>query len=176
MELQKVINKKSLPDIVLLYISMPVMGGFETALWLKETYPEVLIMALSMQDDEQSLIKMIKNGAKGYMLKNIHPKELHHALVKLKEEGSFNPSWARSKVMTSITDNTINASEKNNLTDREKEFLTFAATEINYKQIADVMCCSPRTIENYRDSLCDKLEIKTRVGLAVFAIKNGYSD
>ena len=61
MELQKVINKKSLPDIVLLYISMPVMGGFETALWLKETYPEVLIMALSMQDDEQSLIKMIKN-------------------------------------------------------------------------------------------------------------------
>jgi DNA-binding NarL/FixJ family response regulator len=78
--------------------------------------------------------------------------------------------------MTSITDNTINASEKNNLTDREKEFLTFAATEMNYKQIADVMCCSPRTIEKYRDSLCDKLEIKTRVRLAIFAIKNGYGD
>ncbi len=176
LELQKVINKKSLPDIVLLDISMPVMDGFETALWLKETYPEVLIMALSMQDDEQSLIKMIKNGAKGYMLKNIHPNELQNALVKLKEEGSFFPSWATSKVMTSITDNTINASEKSNLTDREKEFLTFAATEMNYKQIADVMCCSPRTIENYRDSLCDKLEIKTRVGLAVYALKNGYSD
>ena len=175
LELQKSINKNSPPDIVLLDISMPVMDGFETALWLKETYPEILIMALSMQDDEQSLIKMIKNGAKGYMLKNIHPKELHNALKKLKEEGSFFPSWATSKVMTSITENTINSTEKNNLTDREKEFLTFAATEMNYKQIADVMCCSPRTIENYRDSLCDKLEVKTRVGLAVYAMKNGYS-
>ncbi len=175
LELQKSINKNSPPDIVLLDISMPVMDGFETALWLKETYPEILIMALSMQDDEQSLIKMIKNGAKGYMLKNIHPKELHNALKKLKEEGSFFPSWATSKVMTSITENTINSAEKNNLTDREKEFLTFAATEMNYKQIADVMCCSPRTIENYRDSLCDKLEVKTRVGLAVYAMKNGYS-
>jgi len=175
LELQKSINKNSPPDIVLLDISMPVMDGFETALWLKETYPEILIMALSMQDDEQSLIKMIKNGAKGYMLKNIHPKELHNALKKLKEEGSFFPSWATNKVMTSITENTINSTEKNNLTDREKEFLTFAATEMNYKQIADVMCCSPRTIENYRDSLCDKLEVKTRVGLAVYAMKNGYS-
>lgn len=89
MELQKVINKKSLLDIVLLDDSIPVMGGFETALLLKETYPEALIMALSMQDDEQSLIKIIKNGANGYMLKNIHPKESHHALVKLKREESF---------------------------------------------------------------------------------------
>lgn len=175
-ELQKLINKKSPPDIILLDISMPVMDGFETALWLKETYPDVLIMALSMQDDEQSLIKMIKNGAKGYMLKNIHPKELQNALEKLKKEGSFFPNWATSKVMTSITDNTINASDKTNLTEREKEFLTYAATEMNYKQISDVMCCSPRTIENYRDSLCEKLEVKTRVGLAVYAMKNGYSD
>lgn len=175
-ELQKLFNKNSPPDIILLDISMPVMDGFETALWLKETYPEVLIMALSMQDDEQSLIKMIKNGAKGYMLKNIHPNELQNALIKLKNEGSFFPIWATSKVMTSITDNTINAIEKSNLTEREKEFLSFTATEMNYKQIADIMCCSPRTIENYRDSLCDKLEVKTRVGLAVYAMKNGYSN
>ncbi|MGB1040813.1 MAG: response regulator transcription factor [Flavobacteriales bacterium] len=175
LELQKSINKNSPPDIVLLDISMPVMDGFETAIWLKECFPSVKVMALSMQDDEQSLIKMIKNGAKGYMLKNIHPKELHHALTKLMEDGSFFPNWATSKVMTSITENTINTSSKINLSEREQEFLTFAATEMNYKQIADIMCCSPRTVENYRDSLCEKLEIKTRVGLAVYAIKNGYS-
>ena len=174
LELQKLINKKSPPKIVLLDISMPVMNGFETALWLKETYPDVLIMALSMQDDEQSLIKMIRNGAKGYMLKNIHPNELENALTRLKEEGSFFPSWATSIVMTSISDNTINADSKSNLSEREQEFLSYTATEMSYKEIADIMCCSPRTVENYRDSLCDKLEIKTRVGLAVYAIKNGY--
>ena len=117
LELQKLINKKSPPKIVLLDISMPVMNGFETALWLKETYPDVLIMALSMQDDEQSLIKMIRNGAKGYMLKNIHPNELENALTKLKEEGSFFPNWATSIVMTSISDNTINADSKSNWED-----------------------------------------------------------
>lgn len=176
LELQTKFNKKSPPDIVLLDISMPVMDGFETALWLKETYPEVLIMALSMQDDEQSLLKMIRNGAKGYMLKNVSPRELNNALVNLKANGSFFPAWATSKVMTSITDDTINAESKINLSDREVEFLTFVATEMSYKEIAESMFCSPRTIENYRDSLCDKLEIKTRVGLAVYAVKNGYCD
>ena len=101
------------------------------------------------------------------MLKNIHPNELENALTKLKEEGSFFPNWATSIVMTSISDNTINADSKSNLSEREQEFLSYTATEMNYKEIADIMCCSPRTVENYRDSLCDKLEIKTRVGLAV---------
>ena len=151
------------------------MDGFETAKWLSTTHPNVLIMALSMQDDEQSLIKMIKNGSKGYMLKNAHPLELENALNALVKNGQFFPEWAASKVFTSIREDTIDARSKLNLSDREIEFLTYTVTEMNYKEISEKMFCSPRTIENYRDSLFEKLELKSRVGLAVFALKNGYA-
>lgn len=175
-EFQEEIKVRKKPDLVLLDISMPVMDGFETAKWLKESYPDILIMALSMQDDEQSLIKMIKNGAKGYMLKNIHPRELEKGLNALIEKGHFFPDWATNKVFTSISDDTINANLKNKLSEREIEFLTYTTSEMTYKEISEKMFCSPRTIENYRDSLFEKLELKSRVGLAVYALKNGYSE
>ncbi|WP_298507932.1 response regulator transcription factor [uncultured Kordia sp.] len=74
----------------------------------------------------------------------------------------------------SIRENTINADLRANLSEREIEFLGYTASEMTYREIAEKMFCSPRTIENYRDSLFDKLDIKSRVGLAVYAIKNGY--
>lgn len=175
-DFQEKIKTKPVPDIVLLDISMPVMDGFETAKWIKDTYPNILIMALSMQEDEQSLIKMIKNGSKGYMLKNVHPLELENGLNSLVKNGQFFPEWAASKVFTSIRENTIDASSKLNVSDREKEFLKYTVTEMTYKEISEKMFCSPRTIENYRNSLFEKLELKTRVGLAVFALKNGYAE
>jgi DNA-binding NarL/FixJ family response regulator len=171
---EKCLVKNNIPDIVLLDISMPVMDGFETAAWLKETHPEVLIMALSMQDDEQSLIKMIKCGAKGYLLKNVHPTELEKALDTLVKNGSYFPDWATSKVFMSLTNDKNDAKNIIQITAREKEFLQYSITEMSYKEIAEKMFCSPRTVESYRDSLFEKLDLKTRVGLAVYAIKNGY--
>ncbi|CAM3661295.1 response regulator transcription factor [Flavobacterium gelidilacus] len=173
-DLQDKFETNTIPDIILLDISMPIMNGFESAKWLKENHPNILIMALSMQDDEQSLIKMIKNGTKGYMLKNVHPTELENALLKLVSNGHHFPEWAASKVFTSIGDDNIDAESKIILSDREKEFLKYTVTEMNYREISEKMFCSPRTIENYRDSLFEKLELKTRVGLAVYAIKNGF--
>jgi len=167
--------KKNIPDIVLLDISMPVMDGFATAQWLKETHPEILIMALSMQDDEQSLIKMIRSGAKGYLLKNVHPAELEKALNGLIKNGSYYPDWATSKVFNSLSATTATNIKTVNFTEREKEFLQYTVTEMSYREIAEKMFCSPRTVESYRDSLFEKLELKTRVGLAVYAIKNGFT-
>jgi DNA-binding NarL/FixJ family response regulator len=173
---EKFLIKNNVPDIVLLDISMPIMDGFETATWLKETHPQVLIMALSMQDDEQSLIKMIKCGAKGYLLKNVHPTELEKALDALVKNGSYFPDWATSKVFMSLTND--NTATKNNIqiTAREKEFLQYSITEMSYKEIAEKMFCSPRTVESYRDALFEKLDLKTRVGLAVYAMKNGFAN
>ncbi len=171
--LQDKFKLNAIPDIVLLDISMPVMDGFETAKWLKEQHPGVLIMTLSMQDDEQSVIKMIKNGSHGYLLKNAHPAELEKALTRLVEEGFYYPDWASRMVFNSLNQNQKSeASIK--LSDREKEFLHYSITEMSYKEIAEKMFCSPRTVESYRDSLFEKLELKTRVGLAVYALKNGY--
>jgi DNA-binding NarL/FixJ family response regulator len=166
--------KKNIPDIVLLDVSMPVMDGFETAQWLTTNYPQVLIMALSMQDDEQSVIKMIKHGAKGYLLKNVHPTELEKALNALINKGTYYPDWATSKIIASLS-KTENNKPSILLTEREKEFLQYSITEMSYKEIAEKMFCSPRTVESYRDSLFEKLDLKSRVGLAVYALKNGYA-
>ena len=173
---QELINKINthgrVPDIVLLDISMPVMDGFETANWLQKNHPEVLIMVLSMQNDEQSVVKMVKNGAKSYLLKNSHPRELESALSKLVENGFYYPEWASKIIFSSINKNTNSALSK--LTEREKEFLKYTITEKSYKEIAELMFCSPRTVESYRDNLFEKLNLKSRLGLAVYAIKNGY--
>lgn len=175
--IHKFSDKKNIPNIVLLDISMPIMDGFETAKWIKENHPQVLIMALSMQDDDQSVIQMVKNGAKGYMLKNTHPIELEKALNGLVTNGFYYPEWAASKVFASIGENPINKIQNLvHITDRESEFLKYTITEMNYKEIAEKMCCSPRTVESYRDNLFEKLELKTRVGLAVYAMKNGFNN
>ena len=173
---EKLKLEKNIPTIILLDISMPIMDGFETAKWLKENHPEVLIMTLSMQDDEQSVIKMIKNGAQGYLLKNTHPADLEKALIKMVEHGFYYPDWASKLVFASLGDQKLATVTPLKLSDREKEFLKYTVTEMTYKEIAEKMFCSPRTVESYRDSLFEKLELKTRVGLAVYAIKKGFSD
>jgi DNA-binding NarL/FixJ family response regulator len=171
--IQKLENNNRIPDIILLDISMPIMDGFETVLWLRENHPAIKVMALSMQGDDKSVIKMIKNGAKGYLLKNTHPQELENALIKLNTDGFFYPDWASKIIFSNMNNDESDGNIR--ISEREKEFLKYTVTELSYKEIADKMCCSPRTVESYRDQLCDKLDLKTRVGLAVFAIKNGFA-
>jgi DNA-binding NarL/FixJ family response regulator len=171
-DLQEKILNKGVPKIVLLDISMPKMNGFETALWLTKQYPDTMIMALTMHDDDKSVIQMIKNGAKAYMLKNSSPVELHKALTGLVNNGFYYPEWASGIVYGSIHNSNATKSLTVNLTDKEKELLKHVTTELSYKEIAEIMCCSPRTVESYRDTLFEKLNLKSRVGLAVFAMKN----
>jgi DNA-binding NarL/FixJ family response regulator len=165
-------QKHRIPDIVLLDITMPEMDGFETARWLTQHHPSILIMALSMQNDEQTLISMIKAGASGYLQKNIHPEEFKKALDSLVTKGVHYSDAYVSKVLSHIKHEDDPRETTRGLSDREKTFLEYAATELTYKEIAEKMFCSPRTIESYRDALFEKLNLKTRVGLVVYAIKN----
>jgi DNA-binding NarL/FixJ family response regulator len=119
---------------------------------------------------------MIKNGSNGYLLKNAHPTDLEKALHKLVNEGFYYPDWTSKLVFASLGGETnSNGDSTINFSEREKEFLKHSITEKSYKEIADLMYCSPRTVESYRDSLFEKLQLKTRVGLAVYALKNGFS-
>lgn len=157
--IQKFENHNKIPDIILLDISMPIMDGFETVLWLKENYPDIKVMALSMQGDDKSVIKMIKNGAKSYLLKNAHPRELEQALTKLDENGFFYPDWA-SKIIFSNFSNDDASETSIKISEREKEFLKYTVTELSYKEIAEKMFCSPRTVESYRDQLCENWNLR----------------
>jgi DNA-binding NarL/FixJ family response regulator len=170
------INPTKLPDIVLLDISMPEMDGYATAEWIRANYPEIKILALSTMDSEAAIIKMIKSGAKGYVLKDAEPQELKLAFDEVLSRGYFYNEFVSRKVLNAVnqlTEHKNTTSTFANLTPREIEFLKYACTEMTYKEIADKMHLSVRTVEGYRDSLCEKLDIKTRVGLAVYAIKNG---
>jgi DNA-binding NarL/FixJ family response regulator len=156
------------PDIILLDISMPVMNGFETAKNLLQQYPEIKVVALTVEVDDDSIIKMIKNGAIGYLKKNCSPIELEKALLEVIETGSFFPSWINNKLFLKASQQT----ETVHLTDREMEVLKYMTTEMSYKEIGEKLFLSGRTIETYRDNLFEKLNINSRIGLAIYAIKN----
>jgi len=173
--LQK-IKTDNLPDLVLLDINMPKMDGYASAQWLKQTYPLVKIMALSMYDNENAVIRMFKAGARGYILKDCEPPELKTALLSVIEKGYFYSELVTGKLIHSINKLEEDADIRNivQLNDKEIQFLKLACTELTYKEIAEQMYLSPRTIDGYRDTLFEKLQIKTRVGLVIYAIKNGF--
>jgi DNA-binding NarL/FixJ family response regulator len=165
--------KSNIPDIVLLDISMPVMDGFETSAWIKQNHPAIKVMVLTMQGDDDSLIKMIKAGATGYLDKNVHPLELEKALHAISEKGFYYPDWATSRVLHALANEETINERSIKLTDRETEFLRYSCTELTYKEIGEKMFCSSRTVESYRDALFEKLGVKTRVALALYAVKTG---
>jgi len=170
------LDTKQLPDIVLLDINMPEMDGYETAQWLKTNHPDVKVLALSMYDNETSIIRMLKCGARGYILKDSEPAELKAAIHALIDKGFYYSDLVSGKLMHAINkmeDDGGGLKSLVPLNDRETDFLKYSCTELTYKEIADKMFVSPRTIDGYRDALFEKLHVKTRVGLVMYAIKNG---
>ena|SRR5687767_11092043 len=175
-DLIRLIKEGKKPDLILMDINMPVKDGYETSSWLRENYPEIKILALSMLDDENAIIRMIKNGARGYLLKESEPGELRDAINAVLQKGFYYSEMVTGRLVHSISghDNeSYNSQQVIQLTEREIEFLKFACTEMTYKEIAAEMHLSPRTIDGYRDALFLKLDIKTRTGLVIYAIKNG---
>ena len=169
------VKTKTPPDIVLLDITMPVMDGYETSSWIKANLPQTKVLVLSMLENDTAIIRMLKNGARGYILKDSKPKVFKDALDSIRDSGYFINELVSNKLMHYINHEEVFDTDTfalNTLTDNEVTFLKWICTEKTYKEIADEMCLSPRTIDTYRDNLFKKLDVKTRVGLAIFAIKN----
>jgi two-component system, NarL family, invasion response regulator UvrY len=172
--INEVAKKNIIPDIVLLDVSMPIMNGYDTAKWIRENMPETKILVLSMFDDESSIIKMIKNGANGYILKDSDPKELELALNSIQSNGYYHSDLVNGKIFKAIiTDQLQEEITVSMLSDNEILFLKYSCSDMTYVEIAKKMSLSVRTIEGYRDKLFIKLKVKTKVGLVLYAIKNG---
>ena len=162
-----------LPDIVLLDIHMPVMDGYATAAWLHANHPDIKVLALSTMDSDTTIIKMIHQGARGYILKDADPNELQVAFSEILAKGYYYNELLTRKVIQSFhTAGTDTANALPRLTDREMEFLKHACSEKNYQQIAGDMFVSERTVDGYRESLFKKFNVTNRVGLVLYAIKN----
>ncbi len=170
------IDPQHVPDIALLDINMKPMDGFKTAQWLKQNYPTIKIMALSMYDNENAIIRMLRNGARGYLLKDIKKQELYEALSTLQLKGYYTSELVASNLIQAMNEFDQEGKSKRtdllNLNQKEIEFLNLVCSELTYKEIAEKMSMSPYTIDGYRDALFNKLRVKSRVGLVLYAIRN----
>lgn len=162
------LEENSLPDIVLMDLNMPVMDGFETSEQMQKKYPQVKILVITMVEDEKTMIRMLKLGIKGYLSKDVEPEELKRALDTTFTKGFYYTDQVTGKLIGSMHKMTSPVS----LTPREQQFLELACSEYTYKEIADQMGLSVKTIDGYRHDLFEKLEAKSRVGLVLYALKN----
>jgi len=172
-EMQARLAAGIMPDVVLMDIAMPVMDGFAGTKWLREQYPLVKVLALSMFEEDAPIIEMLKTGARGYVLKESKPIDLVTAIMAVYRQGYYINEQVSGKLLRAVQDNQPTGKTLiNELTGNELKFLEWSCSELTYKEIADKMHLSHHTIDNYRESLFQKFGIKTRTGLVIFAIKN----
>ena len=172
-ELRNKIMQHIIPDIVLLDVNMPEMDGFETTQWLRKNYPQIKILVLSMMSDEKTIIKMFRLGAQGYLLKNTDPTELKSALDAVMHKNVYLSEFISEKLVSGLHHDPGPDAKEVILNEREREFLRWTCSELSYKDIAAKMSLSPHTIDDYRQSLFNRLKVHSRVGLVMYAIKNG---
>jgi two-component system invasion response regulator UvrY len=162
-------------DVVLMDYSMAGMNGAETTETLRKKFPDLKVIALSSFDDEEFVMKMIRAGARGYLLKDSEPDLLKRAIREVMEKGYFNSELVtQSMFQDAVKPTELKSTSGVQMNKREEEFLKWACTELTYKEIADRMNVATRSVDNYRDALFEKLGIKSRVGLVIYAIGNGF--
>jgi len=168
-------NLLSPPDIVLLDIRMPIMDGYETALWIRSHLPETRVLVVSMVSREPAIIRMLRLGVYGFITKESTQAELHQALIRIQQKQFHVNELVGNRIFHYFSENSTEQlpDEKNDITDREFIFLRKCCSELTYRQIAKQMHVSPRTIDTYRDHLFEKLQVRTRVGLVIYALRTG---
>jgi two-component system, NarL family, invasion response regulator UvrY len=164
-----------IPDVAILDLNMPEMDGYEAARLIQKKFPAVNVLMLTMYDSELSLIRLLQAGVKGFLKKDIHPSELKFAIHSVMSAGYYYSNHTAGKLANLFRSN----DEKKNflqnlmLTEQELQFLKLACSDLTYKEVAQKMNLNPRSVDNLRDQLFTKLDVKSRVGLAMVAIKNG---
>ncbi|WP_139377493.1 response regulator transcription factor [Daejeonella lutea] len=163
-------NSQVIPDIVLMDVNMPHMDGYESSRWLKKHYPGIGILALSMLDEEDTITRMLQSGSGGYLLKNANPEDLVTAVREIAYNGSYLNNIVTAKFMRSVKTGNISVPP---LSSKELEFLRLCCTPMSYSAIATEMNISVNTLEKHRAAVFRKLDLPSRPGVMLYAIKNG---
>lgn len=171
LNLLETMNQK--PDVILLDIRMPEMDGTEAQKRIRELYPEIKVIILSMEDDESIVLHMVEQGVNGYLLKNADPDEMELALKKVVTEGFYFSNQLSGMIVKNLAHKRSNRLEaKEELTEKELRILELICKQFTAVEIADQLNLSARTIEGYRRKLLEKTKSKNLAGLVVFALKN----
>lgn len=172
-ELQQELKKNPPPEILLLDLRMKEMDGFETAKWLYKHYPQIRIIILSEHVFDLTLINLLNNGAKAFLRKNIDEKELLKAIYDVKEHGFHFSENITPRHLTELYNGNKRNGNQLLLTEKEERFLKLASSELTYKEIADNLKISERSVDKIRNCLFEKLHAKSRIGLTITAMQNG---
>ena len=165
-------NEKPLPDVILLDLKMPVLDGVEAHQQIRTLYPDVKVIILTMEDDEQYILHLINEGVNGYLLKNADPEEVEKSILRVLENGYY-----FSEDISNIVLRNLKKKEKSeavinpDFTDRELQVLELICREFSNGEIAEAMNISIRTAEGYRQKLVEKSGARNIAGLVIMAIK-----
>lgn len=166
--IEKIKSLTKEPDICILDISMPELNGYDTLTKLKRAYMHMKFIVLTMFKNEYNIIRMIKSGANAYLNKNTTSVELLKAIKEVYANDYYYSAIASEKTFNTIKNNKLQL-----LTEREVQFLGLNCGHYSYIEIAEKMCLSVRTVQDYQKNLCKKLHLHTRLDLALFAMQSG---
>ena len=167
------------PDIVLMDINMPVIGGIEATREALEKYPDLKAIVLTTFHDENYVEQMMIMGVEGYMLKRSTPDEFEAALLRVQSGGNYFSDEIVKTVAKNLQRIRTEAERKSSLpsfTQREREVLDLICQGYNNEQIADLIHVSPKTVEKHKSSLFQKTDTNNAVNLIIYAFKNGLAE
>jgi len=168
--------KKIEVDVILMDLKMPLMDGIDTTRQVKNLYPAIKVIVITMYDDEKFIIHLMENGASGYLLKNAEPVEIRNAIYAVYKNGYyFNDLVNKILLKKLIIRTNIRPSFNNGveLTERELEVLQLICGEKTANEIAQQIFLSPRSVEGIKQRLIEKIGVRNTAGLVMFAVKNG---
>ncbi len=168
--------RQLMPDIVLMDLAMPTMGGLEAARRVRKEFPATKVLVLTQYDDSEYVIPVIEAGARGFVSKMSSSSELASAIQAVYRGESFLSPSAAAALIDECQQITTLKGEKDPyqlLTDREKEVFKLLAEGHTDREIADLLVVSPKTVDWYKTSLMKKLNIHNRIDLIKFAIRKG---
>jgi len=164
-----------MPDVILMDVYMPEVGGLEATRKIKDSLPYVKIVMLTVSEEEGDLFEAIKAGAHGYLLKNIEPKELLRSLRDVFQGEAPISKRAATKLLDEFARLSRGDSrkEQDNLSPREREVLEHLTTGATNKEIASSLCISENTVKNHLKNILAKLHLQNRVQAAAYALRKG---